>query len=249
MPSLPLLSARLALTGLGALLAAGALPSVAHTQAAPFRAESRSTELVVVLHGMGRTPRSMSPLVEALEKDGFDVLNLSYSSYCCSIGEIADTIRVAVAKARLPRHETVHFVGHSLGGIVIRTLLTQGERPPGAARVVTLASPNQGSRVADRLGGVAGLVLEPVNELRTDSTATVRRLPPIAGVEIGVLAADDDWAVTEEETHVVGEADHRVVNAGHTFIMRRAEVHRLTIAFLRTGRFAGADSTSARRPR
>ena len=249
MPIAPRLAPRRVLAGLVALLAVSALPDVALAQASPFRAESRSTELVVVLHGMGRTPRSMAPLVEALEKDGFDVLNLGYSSYCCSIGEIADTIRIAIATARLPRHQTVHFVGHSLGGIVIRTLLTQGERPVGASRVVTLASPNQGSRVADRFGGVAGLVLEPVNELRTDSSATVRRLPPIAGVEIGVLAADDDWAVSEAETHVAGEADHRVVDAGHTFIMRRAEVHRLTIAFLRTGRFASADSTSARRPR
>jgi hypothetical protein len=40
-----------------------------------------------------------------------------------------------------------------------------------------------------------------------------------------------------DQTHLEGEREHVVVDGSHTFIMRSEEVHRLTIAFLRTGRF------------
>lgn len=110
-----------------------------------------------------------------------------------------------------------------------------------------LAPPNQGSHSADFYAPVAGWLLEPMQELRTDTTSTVRRLPPVAGIEVGVIAARDDGKVQLAETHVAGETAHVVVEGNHTFIMRREDVHRLTIQFLREGQFT--DSASAERIR
>jgi triacylglycerol esterase/lipase EstA (alpha/beta hydrolase family) len=207
---------------------------------APAGAQSEATtqerELVVVLHGMGRTSYSMAPMKEALEEAGFDVLNLGYSSYCCSIAELGAIIREQIATGR-GAHVRVHFVGHSLGGIIARWILTQPTPPPGVGRVVMLAPPNQGSKSADFYSPVAGWLLEPMDELRTDASSTVCRLPEIRGFEVGVIAALDDGKVQVTETHVAGEHAHVVVEGNHTFIMRRDDVHRLTIQFLREGRF------------
>lgn len=197
-------------------------------------------ELVVVVHGMGRTARSMRPLAEALEAEGFAVLNFGYSSTCCGIAELGTRLRAAVDSAAGPDVRAVHFVGHSLGGILIRWVLTRDEPPARVGRVVLLAPPNQGSRAADRFAPVIEWLLEPIDELRTDSTSTVRRLPAVRGVPIGVIAGGRDGKVRVADTHLPEEADHVVVDGAHTFLMRRDDVHRLTMTFLRQGSFGEA---------
>jgi pimeloyl-ACP methyl ester carboxylesterase len=212
-------------------------------QAAP-RPDSVRSDLVVVLHGMGRTSRSMAPLEDALRLDGFDVLNIGYSSYCCTIAELGQEVRRELQKRRQPHHVRVHFVGHSLGGIIARWILAQEDTIPGVTRLVMLAPPNQGSASADRYAPVVSWLLEPIDELRTDSSSTVRMLPRPVGVEVGVIAARNDGKLSVEQTHLEGEREHIVVDGFHTFIMRSNEVQRLTIAFLRTGRF-GVDTLHA----
>lgn len=216
-------------------------PAGARLLAPPVGAGER--ELVVLLHGMGRTAFSMAPMKTALEAAGYDVLNLGYSSYCCGIAELGENLTKEIAAAR-GDHRRVHFVGHSLGGIIARWMLSQPAAPEGAGRLVMLAPPNQGSQSADFYAPVAGWLLEPMAELRTDSTSTVRRLPPVMGVEVGVIAAREDGKVRLAETHVAGERAHVVVEGHHTFIMRRDDVHRLTIEFLRDGRFTPPSATS-----
>ncbi|MEX2181543.1 MAG: alpha/beta fold hydrolase [Gemmatimonadaceae bacterium] len=203
-----------------------------------------ASELVVLVHGMGRTSWSMRPLAEALEDAGFDVVNIGYSSLCCSIAELGAAVQQELAEHRAPQHRVVHFVGHSLGSIIVRWILTHAP-PPGVGRVVMLAPPNQGSHSADRYTPVLGWLLEPMAELRTDSSATVRTLGRVTGVEIGVIAARQDGKLSLEETHLPEETAHTVVDGTHAFLMRRAEVHHLTVGFLRTGRF-DVPATAAR---
>jgi len=220
-----------------AMLAAPDASALVHAQ------ESRGTprdtvrgELVVVLHGMGRTSRSMAPVEEALERAGYDVLNIGYSSICCHIAELAVGVLRKLNEKRLPEHHTVHFVGHSLGGIIARSLIS--ENPPrGLGRLVMLAPPNQGSQAADFFSPVIDWLLQPIDELRTDSGATVRNLPPLRNVDVGVIAGRHDGKLSVEQTHLDGETGHVVVNSGHTFIMRRDDVLHLMLAFLRDGSF------------
>lgn len=179
----------------------------------------------------------MRPVEDALREAGFDVLNIGYSSYCCSIPELGDSVRREIEARRLPTHTRIHFVGHSLGNIIARWVVAQENAPHGVTRMVMLAPPNQGALTANRFEPVAGWLLEPIDELRHDSTATVRRIPTPSGVQIGVIAGRDDSTVRIEETHVAGETAHIVVKGNHTFIMRETHVHALTVEFLRTGRF------------
>ena len=202
------------------------------------------SELVVLVHGLGRTARSMEPMRQALDSAGFDVINIGYSSVCCSIPELGAAMRRELDARRLPAHTRVHFVGHTLGNILVRWVLTQPNPPPGVGRVVMLAPPNQGSHSADRYTKVIGWLLEPIGELRTDSTTTVRTLPPVRGVPIGIIAGRHDGKLSLDQTRLPEATEHITVDGTHTFIMRRDDVHRLTIAFLRDGHFGVArDST------
>lgn len=212
------------------------LAPVANAQVSTAPAPT-ARELVVVLHGMGRTSRSMRPVENALKDAGFDVINVGYSSYCCSIPELGAAVRRELDAQRRPEHVRVHFVGHSLGNIIARWIIAQPEPPAGLGRLVMLAPPNQGAKMANRFTPVVGWLLEPIDELRTDSSTTVRSLKTPAGVEVGVIAGRDDSTLNLDETHVDGETAHIVVRGNHTFIMREEQVQKLMVEFLRTGRF------------
>lgn len=221
-----------------------ATPVRAQVPAAPAAVEAtsrpdahRPRDLVVLVHGMGRSSFSMRPLALALEAEGYEVERFGYSSLCCDIPELGERLRARV-EARADSGRLVHFVGHSLGNILVRWVLTRDTLPARIGRVVMLAPPNQGARAADRFAGIAGWFLKPLEGLTTDPLATVRALPPVRGVEIGVISARDDRTVRLVETHLPEETAHIVVGGGHSFIMRRAEVKERTIEFLRTGRFS-----------
>jgi pimeloyl-ACP methyl ester carboxylesterase len=135
----------------------------------------------------------------------------------------------------------VHFVGHSLGNILVRWVLTH-QPPERTGRVVMLAPPNQGSAAADRFTPWVGWFLRPISELRTREGSTVRTLAPLRGVEVGIIAGEFDGKVSTAEAQLPGARDFRVVPAAHTFIMDRRDARALTTRFLRTGRFDGAET-------
>ena len=103
---------------------------------------------VVLLHGLGRTPTAMLLLESALTEAGFDVYSLSYSSTDRQITLMLDEVTAQIDLCCSNGRETVHFVGHSLGGLLIRAYL-QSHHPPSLGRVVLLGTPNRGSELAD----------------------------------------------------------------------------------------------------
>jgi pimeloyl-ACP methyl ester carboxylesterase len=195
-------------------------------------------ELVVLVHGLGRSRLSMLPLQWALERQGYDVLNWGYSSTSGSVPEIGAALSVALDSVSRPiPGRPTHLVGHSLGNIIIRWALLH-HPPPNVRRVVMLAPPNQGARSADRYARYLGWLLRPLPGLVTTETGTARALGTPVGVEIGIIAGDKDGKVTVAETHLVGETEHIVVAGWHTLLMAQPQVQRLTATFLRTGTFS-----------
>jgi pimeloyl-ACP methyl ester carboxylesterase len=205
-------------------------------RAEPETDERDTRELVVLVHGMGRTPLSMSLLAGDLEHAGYRVLNWGYSSTCCTVAELGDQLHQAVI-AGSGGAERVHFVGHSLGNIIIRAVLSRQDPLPPVGRVVMLAPPNQGSHTADRYARWLGDVLKPLPELTTDTASAVRRLSLPAGVQVGIIAGEYDGKVTIDETRLNGTEAHAIVPGAHTFIMARPDARRLVLAFLRSGSF------------
>ena len=213
-----------------------------------------ATEGVVLLHGLWRSSSSMEEMETELMDAGFFVVNFAYPSRSASVEELSDlAIGEALKDAKLEDCSKIHFVAHSLGGLLIRSYFARHEHSR-LGRVVMLGPPNQGSEVADNLSawwlyrkinGPAGI------ELGTDGESTPIKLGPV-DFELGVIAGDrsinwinsmmiegsDDGKVSVERTKVEGMSEHIVLHVTHPYLMKSDEVIEATLRFLETGSFA-----------
>lgn len=213
-----------------------------------------ASECVVLLHGLARTSSSLREMQHALEEDGYYTANVDYPSRDHEIAELA-TIAVGEGLARcraIEDVEKIHFVTHSLGGILVRQYLST-ESVDELGRVVMLAPPNQGSGAVDDLDGVPGFdwINGPAGrQLGQGEGSVPLQLGPV-DFELGIIAGNrtidpitsavldnpDDGRVSVEDTKVEGMTDFVVVEHSHAFMMRMRRPIELTKDFLRTGRF------------
>lgn len=222
----------------------------------PIAAPLPARPTVVLLHGLGRTPRAMRPLERAARARGYAVLNVGYPSRDGDVAAHAATVAAAIARAAPTG--PIYVVTHSLGGIVLRQAVASGALPAArVARAVMLAPPNQGSELADVFWAGAGVrwlgprVLGPAGaDLQTRPTALVQHLPPVTfplGVIAGTRSANpllswlipgpDDGKVSVRRTAVAGMQAWLPVAHTHPFFMSAPDVIAQTFTFLETGQF------------
>jgi len=221
-----------------------------------------SRERVFFLHGLGRTSASMFLLKHRLEKQGYEVISNSYTSTDAGIDEHVMWLDEQLSLCCHDDSTHLHFVTHSLGGIVLRVYLKNHE-VANLGRVVMLAPPSQGSELADFLKNweVYRMTAGPSGqEIGTDDDSVPKLLGPV-DFELGVIAGmrslnpfyssiipgPDDGKVSVERARVEGMSDFILVDHSHTFIMNASDVAAQVFAFLRRGAFehdtADADST------
>ena len=214
-----------------------------------------ATDCVVLLHGLARTSTSLNKMQDALEEDGYRTANIDYPSREHEIAELASmAVEEGLSSCRAgEKVEKIHFVTHSLGGILVRQYLSS-ESIDELGRVVMLGPPNQGSNAVDDLAGLPGfdwingpaglqlgkgegsvpLALGPV-DFELGVIAGNRSIDPITSA---VLEDPDDGRVSIEDTKVEGMNDFIVVEHSHAFMMRMRRPIELTKTFLKTGSFA-----------
>lgn len=209
-------------------------------------------EAVVLLHGYGRTGYSMLFLESRLKTEGYQVCNVGYPSMRRTPEGLTELLHqeFEACGGAAPR---MHFVTHSLGGILVRAWLSE-HRLDNLGRVVMLAPPNRGSELADIANGLSLLhpILGPtVLQLGTSPASLPNRLPP-PWYEVGVIAGVDDFnplgsffvpepsdgTVSVASTRLGGMSDFVTVPKSHTFIMWSSDVADYVVRFLRTGRFS-----------
>jgi pimeloyl-ACP methyl ester carboxylesterase len=218
-------------------------------------------DTVVLLHGLGRSASSMKPLAEHLREQGFQTHNLDYPSTDHSAEELVAWLDGALRDCCNAGDGSLHFVTHSLGGLLVRAQLAL-RRPANLGRAVLIAPPNRGSEIVDEFGDnpLFEAALGPVaKDLGTHPESFPNRLGP-ADFEVGIIAGtgsinplgsailpgDDDGTVSVENTRLEGAADFIVIESNHTFIMQDAAVAEQVVHFLREGRFDHAPATDAR---
>jgi len=212
-------------------------------------------EHVILLHGLARTSRSMAKLEAALRGAGYSVDNVDYPSRTAVVERLAEALfPVVLGSAAARSAEVIHFVTHSMGGILLRYYL-EAEGIAKAGRAVMMAPPNQGSEVVDclRRQRLFQIVNGPAGQqLGTDADSLPRRLGPVT-IPCGVIAGSrtinwiqslcmipgrNDGKVSVESTRVEGMLDHIVLPVSHPLIMRNQRSISQTLHFLREGRFA-----------
>jgi pimeloyl-ACP methyl ester carboxylesterase len=210
------------------------------------------SDSVILLHGLARSDKSMGKLQQALLQKGYRVHNVSYASTRNNIEKLAEEA-IGPALKMCPKESKLHFVTHSLGGILVRQYLLH-HQIDNLGRVVMLGPPNHGSEVVDKLrdfpgfhfiNGDAGL------ELGTGETSVPNKLGA-ANFDLGIIAGTrsvnlilscmisgpDDGKVSVENTRLEGMHDHLQMKVTHPFMMRNSKVIEQVIHYLETGRFS-----------
>lgn len=208
-------------------------------------------ECVVLLHGMFRTRFHMRKMARYLRAHNYHVLNIGYPSRKLSLEALRDFVWQELV-SQLPKNTKIHFVGHSMGGLLIRALIAR-YNPDHLGRVVLIAPPNKGSELADllkqnwiynKLAGPAG------QDLVTDLSVTAHLFGDVhyeCGVIAGSLSLEpissffikgrDDGRVSVENTRLEGMKDHIIIRTTHAWIPQNKKAMYQTLCFLKEGFF------------
>ena len=220
-------------------------------------------ETVVILHGIARSSKTMKKMELFFKEHGYKVINIDYNSRAYTLDKLAKNVHDAITPQTSDPETKLHFIAHSMGGLVVRALITQ-HRPKNLGRVVMLGTPNQGSEVADFLKnnfifqgyyGPAGL------QLSTDQRS-IKKLLGKVDYPLGIIAGDlsidpvssiilpgvDDGKVSIARTKINGMHDHIVLHTTHTFMMKNDKVLKQAHHFLQHGAFDHKASKRVARP-
>ncbi len=198
----------------------------------------------ILAHGLWVPGLVMRPLAARLARSGLRCHTFSYGGRTRRLEAHAERL------ARLAREiGPAHFVGHSLGGLVVLAAL-DADRAIQAGRVVLLGTPASGCASAERLARHAPgrwLLGESIEALARNRVARWARpealgvvagtLPVGLGRMVGKLPGRNDGVVTIEETTVEGMAERVVVRVSHSAMLVSARVAAHVETFLRTGCF------------
>jgi len=213
----------------------------------------KKDECVILLHGLARSNSSMKKIEDSLQSHGYEVINVDYPSTEYPIEILSDKILNEIieeySKASMSK---VHFVTHSLGGIVLRYYLKH-HKLPNLGRTVMISPPNQGTELVDSFKDsfITKLLVGPAaRQLGTDENSLPFKLGPV-DFELGVIAGSrsisplyseilpgpDDGVISVERTKVAGMADFIVLPYSHPFIIRNNDVIEQVGHFLENGKF------------
>jgi pimeloyl-ACP methyl ester carboxylesterase len=207
--------------------------------------------IVMLVHGLGRSSSAFAALEDAIRQAGHATANINYPSTRQGIAAHADDVGRIIES--FEGVESISFVTHSLGALVVRDLLARDgawQDRIDVRRIVMIAPPNQGSQLAKRLAAIPAYHWL-TGESGQDLASEVARSLPVPDAEIGIIAGgrgnrqgfnpmltgDDDGFVAVSETHLDGMDDFLLVNTTHGLIDDHPLTIAATIAFLNDGHF------------
>lgn len=207
-------------------------------------------QAVIYLHGIGRSSRSLQPIIREMPREGYVHIPFEYPSTRVSLEQSAGYLHSVIES--LTDVSKISFVVHSMGGLVVRRYLRDHEDSR-LHRMVMMGTPNNGAELADMLKGnfLFRTIYGPAGqELVTDSAGTISSLPT-PNFEFGIIAGgsgddrgynrllpgDNDGTVTVASTRLAGAADFLRIPKIHSFLMSDPAAVAAVQHFIEHGRF------------
>lgn len=207
-------------------------------------------ETVVILHGLGKSKNTMWLLAVRLKDAGYAVKRINYKSLFQKTDDVINNVNQQINDCCSDLKSPIHFVGHSLGGLLIRSYLDTNE-VPNLGRVVLIGTPNGGSEVVDTYKDVWWMKFagSMANALSTKDKTRIMNLPT-PNYEIGIIAGiaentpfsevipgNDDGLVSVKSTAIEGMTDFIVLKSIHPLMNFNTSVATQTIEFLKNAKF------------
>ncbi|MFY0641227.1 MAG: hypothetical protein JXR16_09290 [Bermanella sp.] len=210
-------------------------------------------ELVVLAHGLGRSDWAMRKFEKRLKETGYKVCSLNYST----IGENVESVLTETRNqinACVVGAPKIHFIGHSLGGLVIRAYLQNNQDAQLNTKlgaIVLMGTPNKGSELADHLrdswlmkvgGGISRALMTGDSSLGNKLGELDLNLGVIAGTKSSNLTSEqfeglNDGLVSVESTKLSSMSDFIAIEVNHTQMRYNVEVMEQAVHFLKRGVF------------
>jgi pimeloyl-ACP methyl ester carboxylesterase len=209
---------------------------------------STGREAVVLLHGLWM-PRNVMALLGRRLAAALPARQIHLFGYPSMRADLSQNIETLAGFIEGLGADTVHLVGHSLGGVLILNMLNR-HVPAQPGRVVCLGSPLRGSATGSRLQNLRGARILVGDSLEQ---ALEQPLPDWQGQrEVGVIAGSrgvglgrllrrmdepNDGTVAVSETRLPGISDHLEMDVSHTGLVLSRDVATQTDFFLSHGHF------------
>lgn len=213
-------------------------------------------EIVILLHGIGHGAGNMMFTEYALKDAGYNTLNLSYPSLRKNIRDNSRWLHMKAGQKDIwSKYSKIHFVAHSMGGLVSGQYLQEYRNDipkEKMGRVVMLGTPHGGSEVADMLKDFAPYkwVFGPAGQELTTASRQSSMLSP--WYDLGIIAGTENWfyplgqfaiktehdgCVSVDSTKLPGMKDHIIMSVSHGFMGWKPDVHKQVVHFLEHGEF------------
>jgi triacylglycerol lipase len=209
---------------------------------------------VYLIHGYGSSPIFMKSIENYLKKNGLETINYGYPSLTEDLVVCGDSLYAAIRKSKT---DTVSFVTHSMGALVVRSMVNKMEGDPGfpvVKRIVMITPPNHGAEMADFFASskIWRFILGPnIQNLSTDSGSLANHLPVPRKYEIGIIIGinknqkgynpfikgNNDGYLTPKSAKLGTEKESVFVPSEHSMIIHNKKVLKLVCNFLTNGKF------------
>ncbi len=214
---------------------------------------SNGDECVVLVHGLWRSGFAMRSIANNLETYGFHTISIDYPSTEAEIPELTQQhIPQGIEHCKANGAKQIHFVTHSMGGILVRQYLQSNHLPQGS-KVVMLSPPNQGSKLSEKFGEswwyqwAAG---PAASSLTQKESGIINQLREVSE-PVGIIAAYREWSlwpdswlpqpndgtIAVESMRLSEMDDFILMNSGHATMRYQDDIQRQIRHFLVNGYF------------
>ncbi len=210
----------------------GFLPWMRHP-VRPADDNTASRTPVLLIHGLFHTPSAWLLLIMKLRQASWNTLyTFKYSSWHTGISELREQLILEIRRiATESGNKKIILIGHSLGGLLARTVAADPRCREHLAAVVTLGAPHHGSKLAAvGIGNLARSLHVASNDMR--------EIPDFDGPPVmpclSLFSPVDNMVLPHASLrlNLPGWQEEETAPVSHVFMLYAPDVHKRVLTFL-----------------